>query len=186
MPVKAQTPAPAPASRISMQALPLGPADVAELTGQISQRSEQLKPLFAKVNPDAWVQKGAPQVYVAQWKSLGDQNTAIQTDMAAAGENTDAMPFVMTALFRIHRFDIDLQGLLPAIRRYQDGSLADRIEAVSAGDQRAVEKLQQYVLMLANEKERLLELENTEAQRCRAQLASQPLARPKKSNGRSK
>jgi hypothetical protein len=187
--VRAQQQPPATASRLSMQALSLGPADVTALTGEISQRSERLKPLFSQVHPDAWTQKGAPRVYVAQWNSLTEQNTAIQTDMAAAGQHTDAMPAVMSALFRIHRFDADLLSLLPAIRRYQDPSLADGIEAVSAGDQRAVEKLQQYVLDLANEKERLLDLEDSEAQRCRSQLANQPLARPsapKKSNGKSK
>lgn len=172
-----------------MQALSLDPADVTALTGQVSQRSQRLRPLFAQVHPEAWVEKGAPQVYVAQWNSLGEQNTAIEADMAAAGEHTDAMPGVMSALFRIHRFDTDLQGFLPAIRRYQDSSLAGQIEAEFAGDQRAVEKLQQYVLDLANEKERLLDLENNEAQRCRSMLANQPLARPaatKKSNGNPK
>jgi hypothetical protein len=187
--IRAQEPAPAPAIRLSMQALSLGPADVTELTGEISQRSERLKPLFARVNPDGWTQKGAPQAYAAQWKSLGAQNTSIQVDMSDAGQHTEAMPAMMSALFRVHRFDADLEGMIPAIRRYQDESLADQIESVFAGDQRAVEKLQQYVLELANEKERLLELENSEAQRCRAQLAGQPVTRPsaaKKSNGKSK
>ena len=172
-----------------MQALSLDPADVTALTGEISQRSERLKPLLARVNPDGWVQKGAPQAYAAQWKSLGEQNTSIQVDMAEAGQHTEAMPAMMSALFRVHRFDVDLEGMLPAIRRYQDESLGDQIEAVFAGDQRAVEKLQQYILDLANEKERLLDLENSEAQRCRAQLAGEPISRPsatKKSNGKSK
>jgi len=187
--IRAQQQPPAPVNRLPMQALSLDPADVTELTGEISQRSERLKPLFAQVHPDAWVQKGAPQVYLAQWKSLGDQNTSIQVDMADAGQHTDAMPAMMSALFRVHRFDADLLGMIPAIRRYQGEPVAGQIEAVFAGDQRAVEKLQQYVLELANEKERLLELENNEAQRCRAQLAGQPLARPsgtKSSNGKSK
>jgi len=185
----AQQQPPAPVNRLAMQALSLDPADVTVLTGEISQRSERLKPLFAQVHPEAWMQKGAPQVYVAQWKSLGDQNTSIQVDMADAGEHAEAMPAMMSALFRVHRFDADLLGMIPAIRRYQSETVADQIEAVFAGDQRAVEKLQQYVLELANEKERLLELENSEAQRCRAQLAGQPLTRPsgaRKSNGKSK
>lgn len=181
----AQPQPPAPVKPLPMQALSLDPGDVTALTGEISQRSERLKPLFAQVHPNAWAQKGAPQVYVAQWKSLEDQNTSIQVDMADAGQHTDAMPAMMSALFRVHRFDADLLGMIPAIRRYQGEQVAGQIEAVFAGDQRAVEKLQQYVLELANEKERLLELENSEAQRCRAQLAGQPSA-TKKSNGKSR
>jgi hypothetical protein len=182
--IRAQQQPPAAENRLSLQALSLDPADVTALTGEISQRSERLKPLFAQVNPGGWAEKGAPQVYAAQWKSLGEQNTSIQVDMAEAGQHTDAMPAMMSALFRVHRVDTDLEGMIPAIRRYQDEGLGDQIEAVFAGDQRAVEKLQQYVLDLANEKERLLEVENSEAQRCRAQLARQPLT--KKSNGKSK
>jgi hypothetical protein len=187
--VWAQQPPPAPAQRLSMAALSLGPADVTALTGEISQRSERLKPLFARVNPEGWTQKGAPAAYAAQWKSLGQQNTSIQVEMGDAGQHTEEMPAMMSALFRVHRFDVDLEGMIPAIRRYQDESLADQIEAVFAGDQRAVEKLQQYVLELANEKERLLDLENSEAQRCRGQLAGQPVTRPgaaKRSNRKSK
>ncbi len=187
--VRAQQQSPEAGNRIAMQALSLDPADVTALTGEISQRSERLKPLFAQVHPEGWTQQGAPAVYAAQWKSLGEQNTSIQVDMADAGQHTDAMPAMMTALFRIHRFDVDLEGMIPAIRRYQDESLGDQIEAAFAGDQRAVEKLQQYVLDLANEKERLLDLENSEAQRCRAQLAGPPVSRPsaaKKPNGKSK
>lgn len=187
--VRAQQPAPAPSSRISLQALSLDPADVAALAGQISQRSVRLQALFGEVQPTDWVAKGAPDVYVAQWNSLSEQNKSIQIDMAVLSQHPDMMPDVMKGLFRIHRFDSDLQGLIPAVRRYQNLEIADQIESVFAGDQRAVEKLQQYVLDLAGEKERLLELEDSEAQRCRSMLANQPIARPappKKTPGNSK
>lgn len=180
---------PEPSARLSIQALSLDPVDVGKIAGDISQRSERLKPLFAQVHPADWVAKGAPDAYISQWKSLGDQNTAIQTDMAAVADHPDLMPEVMKGLFRIHRFDSDLQGLLPAVRRYQNATVADQIESVFAGDQRAIEKLQQYVLDLAGEKERLLTLVDREAQRCRSMLANQPIARPtppRKTTGNSR
>ncbi len=95
----------------------------------------------------------------------------------------------MRALFRVHRFDSDLNALLIAVRRYQNPALADLIESVSVTDQAGVEKLQQYVLDLADANEKQLGIEDEEAQRCRANLASQPPVRtaaPKKTNGTSK
>ena len=167
--VRAQQQAPAPAYRI-----PVDPSDVTAIAQAIELRSEHLTPLLDGVHAADWAAKGAPEVYVAQWNSLSEQNRAIQSDMAGIAQRPDAMQNVMSALFRVHRFDSDLDRLLEGIRRYQNPALADLIESVAAGDQNGVEKLQQYVLDLANEKERRLDVEDQEAQRCRAQLANQP------------
>jgi hypothetical protein len=98
--------------------------------------------------------------------------------MSGIAQHPEAMQDVMRALFRVHRFDSDLDGLLGSVRRYQNPALADLIESVAAGDLKSIEKLEQYVLDLANEKERELDLENNEAQRCRSILASQPPVHP--------
>ncbi len=177
------------ARRSSMVPVSLDPPDVTAIAGEISQRARQFKPLFGEVNAADWLAKGAPEAYIAQWNSIGEQNAAIETEMADLAQHPDVMPGVIRALFRLHRFDGDLMGLLPGIRRYQSGSLADQMESVAASDQRQIEKLQQYVLDLANGEERLLDIEDKEAQRCRASLASQPIVRPappQKKNGSSK
>jgi hypothetical protein len=169
--------------------IPIDPADVTAIAGEISQRAGHLKPMFEEVHAADWVANGAPEAYVSQWSSLRSQNDAIVADMTAIAQHPEAMSDVMKALFRLHRFDGDLAGLLGSIRRYQNPALADLIESVAAGDQSGVEKLQQYVLDLATEKERQLDVEDKEAQRCRSMLAGQPPARPaapKKTNGTSK
>ena len=175
--VRAQQPSPA-ADR-----LPLDPAQVADIAGEISQRSEHLKPMLEQVHTADWVSKGAPEAYIGQWRSLVEQNQAIAAEMTGIAQRPEAMQEaslqqIMRALFRVHRFDSDLNGLLNSVRRYQNPALADLIESVAAGDQRSVEKLQQYVLDLADEKEKQLAVEDEEAQRCRSTLASQPPVRP--------
>ena len=173
----------------SIQAVYLDSSQVAEVAGGISQRSERLKALLDQVHAEQWISQGAPEVYASQWKSIGEQNAAIEADMTTITQHPEAMSDVIKALFRVHRFDADLSGLLTGVRRYQGASLADAIDAVAAGDQRGVDSLQQYVLDLANQKEQLLDIEDKEAQRCRASLATQPIARPaatKKTNGPSK
>lgn len=167
----------------------IDPTEVAAIADRISQRSDHLEPMFEEVHASEWISKGAPQAYISQWKSIAEQNGAIQTDMAAIAQHPEAMQEIMRALFRVHRFDSDLYGLLDGIRHYQNPALADLIESVASGDQDGVVQLQQYVLDLADERERQLDVENEEAQRCRASLASQPPARPaiqKRTNGTSK
>jgi hypothetical protein len=162
----------------------LEPEQVTAIAGEISQRSEHLKPMLDQVHTADWVAKGAPEAYVAQWRSLTEQNQAIETDMATIEQHPEGMSDIMKALFRVHRFDSDLDGLLKAVGRYQNPALADLIQSVAIGDQNGVGKLQQYVLDLATEKERLLDVEDKEAQRCRSELANQP--RPtaaRKTNG---
>jgi hypothetical protein len=195
--VRAQQQTPAGADRASSQpafhpALEpvfLDPTQVTAIAAEIAQRSERLKPLFEQVHAAEWVSQGAPDAYVSQWNSLSEQNAAIEADMTGIAQHPEAMSDVIKALFRVHRFDADLAGMLNGVRRYRNSSLADLIESATAGDQRGVDRLQQYVLDLANQKEQLLDIEDKEAQRCRSNLANQPIARPavpKKTNGPSK
>lgn len=166
--------------------VPLDSAQVSAIASEISQRSEHLRPMFEEVHPADWIAKGAPEAYVSQWASLMEQNQAIQTDMTAISQHPEAMQEVMKALFRVQRFDRDLDLLLGAMRRYQNPALADLIDSVAAGDLSSVGKLQQYTLDLANEKERQLDVVDKEAQRCRSLLASCPVAtRPAATGSRS-
>jgi hypothetical protein len=145
--------------------------------------------MFEQIHVAEWIAKGAPETYTRQWRSLMEQNQAIETDMTNIAGQPGAMQDVMKALFRVHRFDSDLHSLLSAIRRYQNPALADLIESVAVSDQAGVEKLQQYALDLADATEKQLSVEDEEAQRCRATLANQPPVRtaaPKKTNGTSK
>ena len=150
LPAQQQTPA-------SATAVPLDPVDVSAAAKAISQRSMHLKPMLDEVHASDWVAEGAPEAYVSQWNSLKEQNQAIAA---------------------VHRFDGDLGDLLKAVRRYQNPALADLLESVAEGGQRGVETLQRYAMQLAGDKDRQLDVVDKEAQRCRAQLAAQPVNRP--------
>ncbi len=166
----------------------LDPTQVTDIAGGIAKRSEHLKPILEQVNASAWAAKGAPEAYVPQWASLRQQNDAIIAEMADITQHPEAMTAIITALFRVHRFDSDLNSLLGSVRRYQNPALADLIESVFVSDQNSVDQLQRYVLNLAAEKEQQLSIEDSEAQRCRSTLAAQPArsAPTKKTNGTSK
>ena len=70
------------------------------------------------------------------------------------------------------------------LRKYQNPALADLIESVAAEDRASEDRLKQYLLELASEKEQQIDVMDQEAQRCRAILSRQPAepARPVKRN----
>jgi len=170
------------------QRVPVDPAEVVTVATEIAQRSERMKSLFAEVHPADWVANGAPGAYIGQWNSLTEQNAAIAVEMKSIAEHPDglqdsaqqraSLQEVLTTLFRLHRFDSDMDGLLRAVRRYQGSSVADSIESAAVGSQHAIERLQDFALDLASEKDRQLQVVDNEAQRCRATLANQPVVRP--------
>jgi hypothetical protein len=65
------------------------------------------------------------------------------------------------------------------LRRYQNPALAELIESVAAEDQSQLDRLEQYVLELAGEKDRQYAVVDREAQRCRATLSREPAPRTK-------
>jgi hypothetical protein len=77
-------------------------------------------------------------------------------------------------LFRIQAVHQLLDSLLGGLRKYQNPALADLIESVAAGDHADLERLEQYILQLASDREAQFAVMDKEAQRCRAALSRQP------------
>jgi hypothetical protein len=167
---------------LSQQQPPAQPAQAAGLTDDqvasifhgISQHAARMEPMLQQLKPDDWVAKGAPDTYVAQWKSTVDQIRAIQTDMSALATHPDRMTDCMKALFRVQAFHQALGSLMGGLRRYQNPAMADLIEAVAAEDRGDLDRFQGYILDLAGEKEQEFTVVDREVQRCRATLLRQP------------
>lgn len=159
------------------------PQVVAIFTG-ISQHAARIEPMLQQLHPNDWVAKGAPDTYVAQWNTTLQQLHAIQSDMSALTEHPDQMTECMKALFRVQASHQALNSLMDGLRRYQNPALAELIESVAAEDQSNLDRLEQYVLQLASEKDEQYAVVDREAQRCRATLSRQPAepTRPKNRN----
>ncbi len=141
----------------------------------LSQHAARIEPMLQQLRPNDWVTKGAPDTYVTQWNSALEQLKAIQSDMSALAQRPDQMTECMKALFRVQASHQALNSLMDGLRRYQNPALAELIESVSAEDQSNLDRLQQYVLQLANEKDQEYAVVDAEAQRCRATLSRQPV-----------
>ena len=141
---------------------------------QIATRATRLQPMIDGVRAGDWVAKGAPDAYVEQNKSLKEQLGAVQSDMSALAQKPDQMAGTMRALFRVQAFHRLLATLLGGVRRYQNPAVADLIESVAAEDQSDLDRVEQYLIELAAQKEQELQVMDAEAQRCRGILIKQP------------
>jgi hypothetical protein len=140
----------------------------------IAQHATRLVPMLDQVHAKDWVTQGAPETYAAQVETARQQIQAIGTEMDALTEHPEAMQDCMKALFRVQAFHGGLDSLLGGLRKYQNSALADLIQSVAAEDQRDIERLQSYILQLADEKEQEFKVVEHEAQRCRADLSRNP------------
>jgi hypothetical protein len=154
------------------------PQIAAIFTG-IAATAARIEPMLQQLRPNEWVAKGAPDTYVAQWNSAGEQLRAIQDDMSALAQHPDRMTECIRALFRVQASHQALVSLMGGLRRYQNPALAELIESVAAEDQADLDHLEQYVLEMASEKDKQYAVVDSEAQRCRATLSKQPADTPK-------
>jgi hypothetical protein len=150
----------------------------------ISAHAARIEPMLQQLKPNDWVAKGAPDTYVTQFNSAIEQFHAIQSDMSALAQHPEQMTECMKALFRVQSSHRTLLSLMEGLRRWQNPALAELIESVAAEDQTDLDRLEQYVLQLASEKDQQYAVVDNEAQRCRATLSKQP-AEPSKTNKRT-
>jgi hypothetical protein len=150
------------------------PQAVASLRG-IAQHASKLLPMIEQVRAREWVSQGAPETYAVQADTARQQIRAIGIEMEALTQHPDAMKDCMKALFRVQAFHGALDALLGGLRRYQNPALADLIQSVAAEDQGDIERLQSYILQLADDKEQEFQVVEHEAQRCRADLIKAPV-----------
>lgn len=169
------------AGSVFAQQPPVAPPDpdIVAIFNGIAQHAAKIEPMLEQLHPNDWVAKGAPDTYVAQWNTTIEQLHAIQSDMSALAQHPDQMTECMKALFRVQASHQALDSLMGGLRRYQNPALAELIESVAAEDQSQLDRLEQYVLQLAGEKDRQYAVVDREAQRCRATLSREPAAAPR-------
>ena len=150
--------------------------EVAAIFSRLSQRAARIEPMLEQLHPNDWIAKGAPDTYLAQWNSVRQQFTAIESDMSDLTQHPDRLTDSMSALFRVQATHLALGSLMGGVRKYQNPALADLIESVAAEAAGDIDRFEKHILEMAAEKERQLTLVDREAQRCRATLSRQPAA----------
>lgn len=133
---------------------------------------EAFKPILAKVTPQQW--ESAPAAYAEQGKRIDAEIDYLITTSKALAERPDGLTNALTTYFRLQSLDLMLRSYADGIRKYQNAALAELLLGAVSTAAADREKLQQYVIDLAADKEAQFRVIDEEAQRCRGQIARQP------------
>ncbi|MDQ6706520.1 MAG: hypothetical protein M3Z85_11155 [Acidobacteriota bacterium] len=144
--------------------------DIGKTLQAISAHITQLQPILEQIRPKEWIAKGAPDTYMAQWQSSVSQANFLAASAETLARHPEKLPDSLGVLFRIQSLDSSINSLKEGLRKYQNPALADLLDGVAAENTVNRDKLQQYVLDLATQKEQQFQVADREAQRCRESL----------------
>ncbi len=147
--------------------------DLAALAAHV----EAFKPILAKVKPQQW--EGAPGAYVDQGKRLDAEIEYLIGSGKALAERPDKLTIALTTYFRMQSVELMLRSYAEGIRKYQNAALAELLLGAVSAAAADREKLHQYIMDLAADKEAQFRVIDEEAQRCRGQLSRQPRSAPR-------
>jgi len=143
----------------------------------LAKQTAQLKLLIEEVKPDQWPAQDSRDAYKAQLKSVLDEIGYLSRSEGALASNPERLPLALETYLRMHSLNEMTGSLNEGVRKYQDPLLADRIRGAQSGASAPQEKLRQYIVLLAANRESQYQVMAEEAQRCRAALSRQAPAR---------
>jgi hypothetical protein len=168
----AQTPAPANPQPAGFETA----WEIAPVFTEISAHAGRLAAALEKIDGQAWVKKGASDTYVAQVDSSRQQARALTAEAKALAANPDKLSAALVVLFRIQGLDAMLTSIEEAMRRYQGPADAQALASLAAENGGNRDRVQNYVVNLASEREQDLKVMDEEAQRCRSAVTAVPSA----------
>jgi hypothetical protein len=154
------------------------PWDTTPMIASLSAQAARLKPILDQLTPAEWVQKGAPDAYIAQWKGAEDELGFLGDSAKALEKQPERLTLALDTYFRLQSLDLRLHSLVEGVRNYQNPAVGDLLIGVAAENSANRDKLRQYITDLAVTKEQEFEIADKEAQRCRGVLSKQTPAKP--------
>ncbi len=149
--------------------------EIAPVLREISAHATRLAAALDKLQPQAWVERGASDTYVAQLQSSREQARALAAGAEALARNPEKLSATLEVLFRIQGLEAMVPSLAEAIRKYQSAEDAQALLGLAAENGANRERLQNYAVNLAYEREQDLAIMDKEAQRCRGLVIQAPL-----------
>ncbi|MFN0101603.1 MAG: hypothetical protein ACKV2U_05865 [Bryobacteraceae bacterium] len=150
-----------------------------KLLESVVNNARKLEPIVGEINPAGWKEKGAPEAYQAQWKTVRNAIAGLRASASQLAKEPTSLSFALDTLFRLDGLNIYLSSFAAGVRRYQNPALADILVGVADENSANRESLKQYALDLASSKEGELKVMESEAQRCLGIIVKQPPGRPR-------
>jgi hypothetical protein len=151
--------------------------DIAQTLQAISAHEDRLLPMLEKIDVYAWVEKGASDTYLAQLQSSKVQARALAEGAKMLAANPQKLSGSLELFLRIEGLETMLTSLEEGIRKYQGPADAMAVASLEAENGINRERFQRYIVELASQQERDLEVMDHEAQRCRA-IVTQAAPKP--------
>lgn len=151
--------------------------DIAQTLQAISAHEDRLLPMLEKIDVYAWVEKGASDTYLAQLQSSKVQARALAEGAKMLAANPQKLSGSLELFLRIEGLETMLTSLEEGIRKYQGPAEAIALASLEAQNGVNRERFQRYIVELAAQRERDLDVMDHEAQRCRA-IVTQAAPRP--------
>jgi len=144
--------------------------DIGVVMRQIADNAGKMLPLLYQIDVKSWVEKGASDTYFAQVESSKEQARAALSGANALEQNPEKLAASLELFFRVEALESMLASLGDGVRKYQDPKLAQSITKAITDSNGNRNRLQQYLVNLAAEREQELQVMDREAQRCRATI----------------
>jgi hypothetical protein len=154
--------------------------DVAVVLQELSAHATRLLAALDRADAKSWIEKGASETYAAQLQSSKAQARALADGAKALARNPETLPAALEVLFRVQGLETMLGSVAEAMRKYQGADAAQELIALSAEGGANRDRLQQYVVNLAAERDQEYQVMDKEAQRCRGMVLAAPAATAKK------
>ena len=158
--------------------------DIGAVLKEMSDHATRLLPVIDQIDPSGWILKGAPETYVAQWKSAKAQTKAFADAALVLRHRPDRLSADLEAFFRLQGLENSLASLAEGTRKYQNPALANQLIGQMAENGANRVRFQQYIVELAASREQEFQVMDHEAQRCRDIILRQPPAAPPARTGR--
>jgi len=152
--------------------------DIAVVLQEIGTHSGRLMSALQQLDPAGWVSKGASETYVQQLESSRQQAQAVTVEALALSKNPEKLSVALQLFFRLESLETMLASLQQGAAKYQNPQVAQAVATTYAEGAANRERLREYIVNLAAEREHQFEVMDREAQRCRATLMAAPAPQP--------
>ena len=150
------------------------PAEARAILNAEQAQCDQLRPILATLNPQAWYEKkGAPGSYVIQWQTASRELSDVDAAAKLFGAKIDSLDAALDWYFRLEALETTARSLNEGAQRYAERPQADQLASFVAHSFDDRQRLRDYLRDLTGSLEQNYKIADGEAQRCRAEMSKQ-------------
>lgn len=136
---------------------------------ELKVRYEAIPSELSKVDLDRWRREGVAVAYLSQFESIQTQLKSLTLAIADLRQSPEKLAIALEIFLRFDSLDSMQRSVMEAVRKYETQVLADSIESKFVETAVARNQFRNYMLDLASNRDRELEVLIQEAQRCRVE-----------------